>query len=119
MRNQPEYKFFANWGYALAGFKEAFASERSFRLEIYVFVPLLLSLLFWNFGLIWNLALVFGAIFVFVTECINSSIERVVDLASPDIHPLAKGAKDCASTAVMLTLILNFFLWVCAIWSKF
>ncbi|MDA3051669.1 diacylglycerol kinase [Campylobacter sp. JMF_02 ED1] len=118
MRNQPKYKFFANWGYALAGLAEIWRSERSFRLEIFVFAPLLVSLFFWNFGLVWNLALVFGAIFTLVIECINSSIERVVDLSHPDFHPLAGAAKDTASTAVMLTLSLNFALWVCAICGK-
>ena len=46
MRNQPKYKFFANWGYALAGLVEIWRSERSFRLEMFVFAPLLVSLFF-------------------------------------------------------------------------
>jgi undecaprenol kinase len=35
-------------------------------------------------------------------ELVNSAIERVVDLASPDIHPLAKEAKDIAAGAVLV-----------------
>ncbi|ETP67862.1 hypothetical protein G159_15370 [Planococcus glaciei CHR43] len=35
-------------------------------------------------------------------EMMNSAIERVVDLASPDIHPLAKEAKDIAAGAVLV-----------------
>ena len=39
---------------------------------------------------------------VWVTEAINTAIESVVDLCSPDIHPLAKRAKDVAAGAVLL-----------------
>lgn len=35
-------------------------------------------------------------------ECLNTAVEAVVDLASPDIHPLAKKAKDCAAGAVLM-----------------
>ena len=71
MRNQPKYRFFANWGYAMAGLAEMLRSERSFKLELCVFVPLLLSLFFWNFGAVLNLFLIFGAVIKLVTEFIN------------------------------------------------
>lgn len=35
-------------------------------------------------------------------ECMNTAVEAVVDLASPERHPLAKRAKDCAAGAVLL-----------------
>lgn len=35
-------------------------------------------------------------------EMINTAIERVVDLASPEFHPLAKDAKDIAAGAVLV-----------------
>ena len=94
-------------------------SERSFRLELCVFVPLLLSLFFWNFGAMLNLFLIFGAVFTIALECVNSAIERAVDLATSEIHPLAKGAKDTASTAVMMSLFLNAALWGYALIGKF
>ncbi|MFF2481987.1 diacylglycerol kinase family protein [Paenibacillus sp. NPDC058071] len=39
-------------------------------------------------------------------ELVNTAIERTVDLASPDIHPLAKLAKDTAAGAVLLAAIV-------------
>jgi diacylglycerol kinase (ATP) len=42
------------------------------------------------------------SILVIALELLNSAIEAVVDLASPDIHPLAKRAKDVAAGAVLL-----------------
>lgn len=39
---------------------------------------------------------------VWVTEFINTSIEAVVDLASPAHHPLAKVGKDVGAAAVLI-----------------
>jgi diacylglycerol kinase len=39
---------------------------------------------------------------VLVLEGLNTAIEAVVDLASPEIHPLAKTAKDVAAAMVLL-----------------
>ncbi|RLS59325.1 MAG: diacylglycerol kinase family protein [Planctomycetota bacterium] len=46
------------------------------------------------------LALAIGL--VWVTEMINTAIETVVDLAQPEMHPLAKRAKDIAAGAVLV-----------------
>jgi diacylglycerol kinase len=40
---------------------------------------------------------------VWVAETMNTAIERVVDLASPAQHPLAKTGKDVAAAAVLLS----------------
>ncbi len=39
---------------------------------------------------------------VTASEMINTAIEATIDLAMPQIHPLAKIAKDCASTATLV-----------------
>ena len=42
---------------------------------------------------------------VWAAECFNTAIEAVVDLASPQLHPLAKIAKDSAAAGVLVTAI--------------
>jgi len=42
---------------------------------------------------------------VIAAELINTVIERVVDLVSPEYHPLAKAAKDVAAGMVLLTCL--------------
>jgi len=42
---------------------------------------------------------------VWAAEAMNTAIEFVVDLVSPDHHPLAAKAKDVAAGAVLLTAI--------------
>ena len=41
-------------------------------------------------------------------EFINSAIEATIDLITTDIHPLAKIAKDCASSASLVLCIVAF-----------
>ena len=38
---------------------------------------------------------------VFTAEFVNSALEATVDLASPELHPLAKSAKDMAAGGVL------------------
>ncbi len=45
--------------------------------------------------------------FVMMAEFFNTAIEYVVDLASPEIHPLAKAAKDTASAGVLMMAIIS------------
>lgn len=39
---------------------------------------------------------------VFAAECVNTAIESIVDLVSPNYHELARRAKDCAAGAVLV-----------------
>lgn len=49
---------------------------------------------------------VVGAIgLVFALEAVNTAVEAVVDLASPEVHPLAERAKDVAAGAVLIAAI--------------
>ncbi len=43
---------------------------------------------------------------VWVAEFVNTSVEALVDLLSPDIHPLAKAAKDIAAAAVLIAALV-------------
>jgi diacylglycerol kinase (ATP) len=42
---------------------------------------------------------------VFTAEFLNTAVEVVVDLASPQMHPLAKVAKDVGAGAVLIAAI--------------
>ena len=42
---------------------------------------------------------------VFAAEFINTAIEAVVDLASPEKHPLAKVGKDVGAAAVLISAL--------------
>jgi len=44
---------------------------------------------------------------VLALELLNTAIERVVDLVTEELHPLAKQAKDIAAGAVLIYAILS------------
>ena len=49
----------------------------------------------------WALVIV-AMMIVWMGEFMNTAVEAVVDIASPEFHPLAKTAKDVAAAAVLI-----------------
>lgn len=49
-------------------------------------------------------------------EALNSALEYVVDLVSPEFHPLAKKAKDVAASAVLIASILAAAVGIIILW---
>lgn len=103
--------------YSVAGIKSAFTTEAAFRQELLLFALLLIPLILIPFDITTKMILLFSHFLVLIIELINSSIEAVVDVASPNYHKFAKIAKDTGSAAVMLSLILVTILWSVAIYK--
>lgn len=82
--------------------------ERNFRIELcFAVLALVLGLFFGISFVEWCIVVVcFGL--VLGGECFNSALEAIVDLASPDIHELARVAKDAAAGGVLLFSIASF-----------
>ena len=51
------------------------------------------------------IAILFAISTVFITELINTSIERVADYISPEFHPKIKLIKDLAPGAVLVAAL--------------
>lgn len=98
-------------GYSIAGLRATFQHEAAFRQECLLTLVLLpLAFVLGQNPVEW--ALLIGPLFiVLIVEVINSAIEAIVDLVSPEHHPLAGRAKDMGSAAVMLTLTLLSLVW--------
>lgn len=62
------------------------------------------------------LLIVAGWLFVMVTELLNSALESLCDLVSPEYHILIKRAKDAGSAAVFLALLANLCFWLYLLW---
>ena len=99
-------KFFRSFRYALEGIISAF-SEQNLRFHVISAVVVVLAGLFTGLSTTEWLIIILIIAFVIGAELINSAIERVVDLASPDIHPLAKQAKDIAAGAVLVFAVAS------------
>ena len=55
---------------------------------------------------------------VMIAEMINTAIEAMVDLVSPDRHPLAKKAKDVAAGAVLVSAGVAVVIACLILWSR-
>jgi len=96
-----------SFGYAIKGIRYVFGTEVNMKIHIAISVLVIasgtffaISLIEWMFCLL-CIGLVVGA------EMLNTAIENVVDLASPEQHPLAGKAKDIAAGAVLICAIIS------------
>ena len=95
----------ASFGYAFAGLAAAWRTQPNLRIHVVlaaavVAAGLLLRLAPLGWGVI---ALAIGL--VIAAELFNTALEAVVDLASPQDHPLAKRAKDVAAAGVLIAAL--------------
>ncbi len=120
--NKKKYsikRFFNSFSYAFTGIKTACKSEQNFIFDIIfgiltIVIGVLLKLSTIEFTIVLlAIALVLGM------ELINTSIEYTVDMAMPEIHPLAKAAKDISSGAVLVCAIIAFIIGMIIYLPKF
>ncbi len=112
MRNQPKYNFFKNSSYALKGLADIIKSETSFKIELFLLIPVCLIIIFLDLTTVQKLLLFISYFFILIAEAINSAIERVVDLVTLEHHELAGRAKDVGSTIVFLSIAQCLMVWV-------
>ncbi len=99
-------KYVHSFGYAFIGIKTACA-EQNFKSHLLSAGVVLIAGYFTGLSRMeWYIVLLLIAL-MFALEMVNTAIERVVDLASPNIHPLAKQAKDLAAGAVLVFAIFS------------
>jgi diacylglycerol kinase len=103
-------KRLVSFRYAAKGIASAVQSEPNIRLHLVaaIVVPIIG---FWVKLSIEEWALVVLAIgLVWVSEMLNTAIERLVDLLHPDWHPLAGRVKDLAAGGVLIAAITSFII---------
>jgi len=106
-------------GYSVAGLAAAYRGESAFRQEFWL-AALMLPAAFW-LGRNWvETALLAGSVvLVLIVELLNSAVEAAIDRVSFELHDLSKRAKDLASAAVLLSLLLCAAIWLAALWQRF
>ena len=102
--NHPTFR--RSFLFAVQGFRTAVRQERNIKVMLCgaifaVTVGILLHL----DPLSWAIIFVCCGV-VISAELLNTAIEKVVDLVSPEFHPLAGQAKDIAAAAVWVLCVL-------------
>ena len=96
-----------SFSYAFQGLKRAITEEPNFRIHVVLGTSACLLALALGFSPLEWLILTVTIFFVLVLELINTSLENIVDLVSPEIQGEAKIAKDVSASAVFLSAIFS------------
>jgi diacylglycerol kinase (ATP) len=117
--NKPKYTLFKNTRYALEGLLEVTQNEKSFRLQIVLFVVGMIVA--WNLPIafVYKAILAVSLFIPLIAEIINSAVERTVDLVTFDHHELAKRAKDAGAALVFISLSMLAFIWGLTLYAAF
>jgi diacylglycerol kinase (ATP) len=105
-------------GYSMAGLRCAYRGESAFRQELWLAL-IMAPFAFW-LGRSWvEVALLLASLLlVLIVELLNSGIEAAIDRVSLEWHELSKRAKDLASAAVFISLVLCAGIWLAALWQR-
>ncbi|WP_055107426.1 diacylglycerol kinase family protein [Paenibacillus ihumii] len=103
---KPAPKWSDTFRYAAEGIVSALKSERNMKIHLLAAIIVLLAAAYFRLPVrdVALLLIVIGL--VIAAELVNTALEAVVDLVSPEWHPLAKAAKDAAAGAVLVTAII-------------
>ena len=99
------------FGFSMAGFRECFRHEEAFRQEVYVLLVLVPLGLWLGDGPVERALLVGSLLIVPIVELLNSAVEANVDRVGLEKHELSRRAKDVASAAVFLSIVLAALVW--------
>ena len=98
-------------GYSLQGFRACWRHEAAFRQEL-LFCLAMTPAAFYIGADLAETALLLSLLgLVLLMELLNSAVEAVVDRLGSELHELSGRAKDMASAAVFLSLLLLIVVW--------
>jgi diacylglycerol kinase (ATP) len=93
--------------FAFSGLWYALRTQRNSRIHLIIAVLVVVLGLWLGLPRIEWAVLVLTIGFVLVSEMLNTVAETLVDLVSPEYHPLAKIVKDVTAGAVLLAAIVS------------
>lgn len=91
--------------HAFAGIGHVLRTQRNARIHLAVTIGVALLAIWMKIDLAEWAALALAAGLVWTAEVVNTALEAVVDLASPEHHELARVAKDVSAGAVLLSAL--------------
>ncbi len=103
--------------YSLDGLKFALFNEAAFRQELCLVAVAMIVLFFGQIPFVCKCLLFIFTANIVVVEILNSGIEVVVDMVSPEFNVFAKHAKDLGSAAVLVSIIISIILWAYTLFS--
>ena len=99
-------------GYALAGWLYMLRRQKNTRLQAIASI-IVFGLAFWlEIDAISWAILILTITMVWMAEFLNAAVEAAINLATEDLHPMAKVGKDVAAAAVLLGVVASVLIGV-------
>ena len=94
-----------SFNFAIEGLISALKDEKHMKVHILAAIIIVILAILINASKLEILIISLSVSFVIITELVNTAVEAIIDLVSPERHPLAKLAKDVAAGAVLVAAI--------------
>ncbi|TES95404.1 diacylglycerol kinase family protein [Patescibacteria group bacterium] len=98
-------KVLKSFHFALKGLWYSLKKEQNLRIELVFAVGVIAMMFIFDLTIMERVSLSMIIIAVLVLEIFNTIIERIVDMASPRLHPLAETIKNMTAGTVLITSI--------------
>lgn len=94
-----------SFSFAIEGIKTALKEEPNFKIHAAISVIVIILAYFLGFSRLEWLILLFTVFFILILELINTAVEELVNIVSPEVKREAKNAKDVIAASVLLGAI--------------
>jgi diacylglycerol kinase len=98
-------RFFASLRYAVEGILYCIKTQRNMRVHLVIAIIVLMSAILLRIVRAEFIMVLMSISMVFICEIINTAVEKAVDTATLEYHPIAKIAKDVAAGAVLVAAL--------------
>ena len=101
------WRIFRSFGFAFAGLWYLLRTQPNARIHVLVGILACILGAWLRISRVEWAVVVFTIALVIILEGLNTAVEAAIDLASPEVHPLAKAAKDLAAGMVLVAAIAS------------
>jgi undecaprenol kinase/diacylglycerol kinase (ATP) len=97
----------ASLGFALAGWLYMLRWQKNTRIQAVASIAVAVLALWLQIDFTGLALLILAMTMVWMAEFVNAAVEAAINIAAPDLHPMAKVGKDVASAAVLLGVVAS------------
>ena len=115
--NHNLIRFFQSFKYAFKGLIHCIKNERNMRFHLCAAFYVLIFMRFYDFTRAESILIYAVIALVIALEALNTAVEAIVDLVSPEHTKLAGIAKDCAAGAVLAAAVGAAFIGAVLFWN--
>ncbi len=105
-----------SFGHAVAGFRFALRKEQNFKIEVVAGILVVAAMLMVEVKIWEAIVLVIMIFGVLILEILNTSLEQLVNMLKPRVHPKAKVLKDLMAASVFLSAVAATVVGILIFW---